>query len=215
MPIVKNPILKALQDMVGISPEPSPTVLDTDNVSLTLPIVPNIVRRSSGLGVSDGWFTAIMENVHSAADDEDSTLDPYASGDGSVNVPSPIPPGWDVWLLGVTGQRSSGAGDLTSAVLSVNPAPHSQGYGIDDNGAVVVTSTPLHLVQFDALNTDGAFARASMTELVSGKLWVPLNLRLTRASSLRFDSRAAAAAEFQLLMIMGVFPASLGQDVVA
>jgi len=42
-----------------------------------------------------------------------------------------------------------------------------------------------------------------------------VNIRIPRGATLAFHSTSAAAAEFQMAFLLGLFPAALGQDVVA
>jgi len=214
MSLVKNPILSTLQRMVGISPSPQPVVLDDANISLTLPLVPHVTRRSLA-GIESGWFLGITENVHSGADAESSFIDPYNPGDLAVApYPGVVPDDFDVWVLGVAGVRSSGVGDLTGAIFSLNPADTSQGWGIDDAGAAVIGSLAIKIAFFDTLEetVTAVVSSAMLTE--AGLTYQPVGIRVPRGGLLGFDTESVAAAEFQGQWLIGLFPAGLGQDVV-
>lgn len=211
MSFVKNPILLPLQKLVGISPTPQPVVLDDTNISLTMPLVPDITRRSRASGPTGGWFEGVLENVHSAADDERSSITPYTAGvDAVAPYPTSVGDEFDLWLIGVAGQQSVQAPRLTIATLSMGIPTHAQGFGRDDAGAPLIVSPAIQVARFDSVVASSANNDAMVTE--AGNTYIPLNLRIPRGSRLTFDSTASAAATFQILMIIGLFPAGLGQD---
>jgi len=212
MSIIKNAILKPIQRLIGIAPASSPTVVDTGNVSLTMPILPDMARRSLASQPTGGWFQGVLENVHSAGDAEISSINPYEAAADAV-APYPIAIDdllFDLWIVAVGGIRSSGSGGLTSGVVSITPSAHTQGWGRDDVGAPVVASPRMTIASFDAINSDGALD-FFITE--QGLPFQPLNLRIPRNSLLTFHSTSAAAAEYQAWVLLGLFPAGLGQDV--
>jgi len=213
--IVKNPIIKSLQTLIGLSPgPPEPLVIDIGNASLTAPIFPDITRRSEA-GIEAGWFIGILENEHSGADAELSFLNPYLPGASAVApYPPAVPDGFDVWCLGISGIRSAATGDLTGAIMDMNPGPNSQGWGQNDLGAAVVDSTSIRLAFFDGLETTTDVITNDPMITPGGLLFVPTRMRVPRGGTLGFNSRSAAAATFQAIFLLGLFPAGLGQDVV-
>jgi len=208
--------LRLVQRLFGLAPASvvGATDLDTQNVSQVLPLGPEILRRSDNiLGLqSGGWFEGVCENVHSGADNEVCSLTPYTPGAAAgPGFPDPVPPGWDIWLLGASVIRFSGAGGASAAlVLNGNP----RGLGIDDSGAAVA-ATPVPILAvwdsiIDAPSTLGGFM---VTE--AGDPWVKMNLRLPRGIIIEFHSTSDAAVSLRTAMIMGIFPEGMGQDVVA
>lgn len=214
MSLVKNPILAPLQRLIGTSPAPRGSInLDDENISQTLPVVPHLMRRSLA-GIESGWFLGLMENVHGAADFESSFIDPYNPGALAVApYPGTVESDFDVWVLGVSGIRSSGAGGLTGALFVINPADTSQGWGVDDAAAQVLGTPALKVARFDGLETTITQTFDPMiTE--AGLTYQPVGIRVPRGGLLGFDTESAAAAEFQGQWLIGLFPAGLGQDVV-
>lgn len=215
MSIVKNPILLPLQRLIGITPTPKPVVLDDDTISLVMPMVPDITRRSRASGPTGGWFIGVLENVHSAGDDEASSIDPYSPG-ASAFAPYPaiVEPGFDVWLLTISGLRSSGAGGLAGAVMTVNPPDNAQGWGQDDLLAPVASGVGAKLALFDTIftGTAGVSSPPMMNSKTLETCYYP-KLRIPRGSKIQFNSTSAAAAEFQAVFILGLFPEGLGQDI--
>jgi len=209
---IKNPVLSTLQRMIGISPVPGPIILDDTNVSLVLPMVPDVTRRSLA-GIRTGWYLGMLEVVHSGADFESAALDPYNAGvDAIAPYPPIVPEGFDVWLLGVGGHRSSGAGGLVGANFSMNPEDENQGWGRDDAGAPVVGTPSFIVAAFDSIN-ELVTAGIQPMQTESGETFVKVGIRVPRGGTLGVNTQSAAAAEFQAQFLTGLFPAGLGQDI--
>jgi len=211
--IIKRPIYSTLQRLLGFPAQTLPTAVDLEHISPTLPVVPHVVRRSAG--IRTGWYQGMLENVHSAGDAELSQINVYEPGDSAIEPypPSVDPDLYDIWLGGVSGNRSSGTGGLTGATASLATITGHAGWGQDDAAAAAVASFGMHLAQFDAISTISGLALDPMiTE--DGKLFVKLGIRIPPGGTLQFHSVSVAAAEFQLSFLIGLFPAGLGQDVV-
>jgi len=188
--------------------------LDDGNVS-QVTIVDGSTRRQSSEGAACGWYQGVLENVHSGADDEISFIDPYlAAADAVAPYPIAVPEDFDLWCLGVGGIRSSGAGGLTGATMGFSVAAFSQAWGRDDAGAPVVASPRILFAEFDAISEITAAVTPSPMITEKGDIWVPVNMRVPRGSLFTFHSTSAAAAEFQAIFMLGLFPTGLGQDVV-
>jgi len=217
--LITNAILSPIRTLIGIGQgNVTPTVLDDDSVSLTLPVVPEIARRGLSAG-SGGIFQGILENVHSAADDEHSEITPYAAGvDAIFHFPPVVPADFDLWLLRANVVRVTGAGTLPGATLKLR-APLANtptlGFGRDDAGDPVTNNSQYMLAFWDTLFTGAAGIAATGFNSVSGEVDMKINLRLPRGCLLSFDTTSAtASATFRLIMYLGLFPAGLGQDVV-
>jgi len=216
MSIVKNPLLGPLQSLIGVAPSGQPLTLDDSNISLVLPIIPEIARRGQVIGNLTGWFQGILENVHSGADNEISSIDPYAAGADAVPpFPQLVEDNFDLWLLGAMLAESSGTPALVGGIFSMNTQGRMQGFGRDDQGAPVVAQVPLVLAAWNGTFTAAAYAPGDPCTLVgSGELFKKLGLRIPRGAVLRLHTTSGAAGEFHLSLLMGLFPAGLGQDVV-
>ena len=187
------------------------TLLDDGNVSMVLAL-DRIVRRSRTPGVTDGSHYGVLQNVHGAAGQVATTIDPYAAGDDAIAPWDPvIPAGFDVWIMGAAVRRVAAAGGLDGGVLSINPLANQQGFGRDSAGAPVADISGYPIAFWDTLNTDTTFALGLAGD---GSAWARLGIRLTRGAAIAFTSDAAAAATFNCTVLLGLFPAGLGQDVV-
>jgi len=189
------------------------TNLDDGDVSQVL-TVNEFVRRSTVQNVNCGWWQGTLQNVHSGADTENSTINPYAPGaDAFAPFPGVVPEGIDVWLCGITGARSSGVGGLVSGIASINPAPSSASWGRDDSGDPLASGGPrMVLAVFDNI-VDTSLSQDPM-ETQAGLTYQPVGIRIPRDSTISFHSTSAAAAEFQMSFLLAVHPAAMGQDVV-
>lgn len=213
---ITNSLLKIVQDLIGGSGGSGITTLDDESVAQVLPIVPEIARRSLTIGNVGGIFTAVLENVHSGADFEQSSVTVYSPTAAARIPPYPrvVGKNFDIWLLGCSLVRSVGTGGLTAGRCGWNPSVETQGLGIDDAGASVIATPIIGLAMFTSINADlSGVEGLGVTD--QGLAYQPINLRLSKRATLVFSSEAAAAAEFQLICVMGLFPAGMGQDVVA
>ncbi len=213
---IKTPILRPIQQLIG-SPGLGGVVLDDDSVTQTLPIVPDIARRGGSQGSTGGWFLGILENVHSGADGEASSIDPYNPGAfaGGGAWPAVVPPGFDVWLAGISGFRKAGTGSVVAA-MGYNPANNGPafGWGVDDSGVAVAPTTPsMQLARFDSVEAGISLLTSPPMLTEYGEYFVPVSMRLPRAGTLSFTSESSAASEWQAVFLMGLFPAALGQDI--
>jgi len=183
----------------------------------TIPLMPEIRRRSRGFAGVDNWLYGVLENVHSAADAEASTFVPYSPGFGEIfnGYPAAMPEGYDLWLLSIYGRRSAGAGGLTAAGIGFLPGDRAQGWGIDDSGAGVETSVRVQLAMSTALETGATAISTPPMIFGNGLTHVDMRMRLPRGCDITFVTESAAAAEFQAIIVMGLFPMALGQDVLS
>jgi len=190
------------------------TDLDDGNLTQVIDVNP-IVRRSKTLASFEGVYTGLLRNVHAVAGQLTSTIDPYALAVGAgAGFPDVVPAqsALDIWLIGACVFRLAGAGTLDGATLETPHTAAQKAFGIDDSGVAVDASGSISLGHWDAIlgtvNTDPATTP-------QGNTWVPIGLRLARASTgLRFISDVAgASATIQCNMLIGVFPSGLGQDI--
>jgi len=197
---------------LGIAgPQQSPTELDDTWVSMIMDITPS-VRRARALGVVQGWFIGVMENAHAGAGALTSTIDPYipgatAVGAGGANFPATIPQGYDVWLMSAVLARTAGGGALTSGLFSLAPAAVNQAWGIDDMGAAAAAPANFGISHWTSISNGEVGLNAA------GRTFIPFNMRIPRRTTFRFFTDAAAAATYQLVLILGAFPEGLGQDI--
>jgi len=216
MALIKSGMLKRIQGLIG-TPGSSlgPVNLEDESVTQVLPVIPEIARRGLAPGTIGGWGTGLMENVHSGADFESSSIDPYLAGVAAVGAyPAEVPLEFDVWLLGVSAQQTSGTPGLDGAFLLLNPVASQQMWGVDDGGLQVVGDPPLMLARWDAIDST-VTTTGDILIAESGEVYLPINIRIPRSGCLiAFHTESAGAAEYQATLLMGLFPAALGQDVV-
>jgi len=213
---IDSDALQILTKALGLTGAGSPVTELLDGVvDQSLDVAP-IVRRSRTQGVTSGIYTGLMENNHSAGDTETSQFAPYAGGTVVTFPPFPavMPLQFDIWLLAATFTRTSGTGTVTCG-LAVTYPTQQLGFGVDDAGAVH-TDTPQFPVAFaDTVVNWGGGVLVRCAGVTDG--FYPIGMRLPRpagpgALTLDFSSVSSAAAIYQCMVFLGVFPVSLGQD---
>lgn len=211
---IDSQALGVLNKSLGLSGAGSPSTELTDGIVDQVLSVGEVVRRSRTQAGSEGLYSAILQNVHTDAEVLTVQINPYNIGTGVIPPwPDPMPAGFDIWLMGASVRRVSGASTLTGALFYQWPSAN-QGWGVDDSGVAVVESAPMGLIHWDSLvtlNTTSGRLQGSRG------LWQSVGMRLPRGSngSLRFVSSSSVTATFDCQIILGVFPAALGQDGVA
>jgi hypothetical protein len=202
--------LKRILDLQG--PGGGAVMLDDEHVSLTLDIL-DIARRSLAPGIAGGWFWGIHLHVHSGTSSLSSTIDVYNTGEAAIGGwPVPIPEGFDVWVLGV-GLNANTAANFTDAGLYFNLQGINAGWGINQSGSAVVPGDELiGLARWDALTAPGGGEPMGLDE--QGNPYTKMNVRLPRGSTMRFNSTSTGAVNVRALVLTGLFPSGLGQDVV-
>lgn len=171
------------------------------------------VRRGRVLAGSEGIFTVSLQCNHAGADTQTVAINPYELGSTGLiaPMPSPMPVGFDIWLLYVTGVQSVGSSTVAVVLRIMYPAAQ-QGFGIDEAGAAVVIDADMPVCRFDAaLANTGSFMIQE-----SGEPIARVNIRLPRSPDLQLQmsSISSGATLHTLHMTFGVFPTALGQDAV-
>ena len=208
--LIESDALGELGRTLGIAGAGGTTLLDTGNVSQVLPLE-KIIRRSRTPGITGGWFHCVILNEHAGAGALSRGIDPYAPGEFAVApYPATVRPGFDFWLLGAGLARTSGSGALDGAVLSINPADAQQGWGVDDSGAILLSSIDMVIARWTSFDATTTKVHGVAGD---GSAWVPLKLRIGRGANIKLVSDVDAAADVLLQMICGLFVSGLGQDV--
>jgi len=181
------------------------TQLDDENVSQTLDVT-SVIRRSLSFANSGGLFYFGYSLVHAGAGVLTQLVDPYTNLSAGVNsFPTVMPRGFDVWLLTGNLRRASGAGALTGASLEVILNVTMRGSGSS------ITSTTIPVGFWDTLEAD-TLQDYAVTQ--SGEPMLKPMLRLRRGMRVQIRTNSTGVATFHGLVIVGAFPAGMGQDVV-
>ncbi len=163
-----------------------------------------IARRGLTLASTEGIHGANIINVHPGADTQSTTVDPWNLA-GSANPPFPnaIPTFFDLWLLRGSAFTSAGAGNFTSADLTVLIPAANGAFG-------ALGATGMRLASWaDELSIQGG---QLSTNAEGDGIPLRFGMRLPRNATIRFRSTSTAAATYRFDMFLGLFPSSLGQD---
>jgi len=208
MAFVKNPILLPLQKLIGLAPKTVPLVLDEANVSLTLPMVPDITRRSRTFAPSTGLYMCQMQNEHAAAGSLSVTVNPFDPANSGDVWPAPVPDGFDAWLLGANVAIVDGdIVDLDDCSLEINSPEAARGWTITTGGgAIGGTLAFTQIAHWDAAQILDATRKKG--------IYRKIGLRWRQGDNIVFLSDSNLAGDFDIVctMIWGLFPESLGQD---
>ncbi len=188
------------------------TELQDGVVDQVIDVTP-VARRSRTLRPNDGIFVGIMRNVHSGAGSLLGTSNPYEMGAALVisPYPSPVPKQFDLWLLGASVNFASGTGTFTGALTITYRSPQ-QGWGETNGGAFVIASVEVPVAHWDTVVTEGAIVFAGLSGDRGPHAHIGIRLPRHPDTAIRFRSTASAAATFDCQVVLGMFPASLGQD---
>lgn len=194
------------------------TELDDGVLVQTLDVA-GVVRQGRAPAASGGLYRGVLQNVHSAADDERSQIDPYNPGASAFGGwPGAVPEGFDIWVLKASLVRSAGAGDMTGGQLRLftNFATSNLGWGEDDAGAAFSSSqNPILAAWEGAANTNTAAGFAWYPETGTAKVVADIGIRLRRGYILTLDTTSSAALTCQCVMQVAIYPSAVGQDAIA
>jgi hypothetical protein len=163
--------------------------------------------------ISDGIKTAIFQNVHGGAGQNETALDPYfhtSSPGSNPHWPVPVPVGFDVWVLAVSADVNS-VGNFVEAQFSVlGDHAGDAAFTQDSSGGAASAST----IRLGFCHFDSARSIAGdpflMTE--QGDLIVYPQIRVPRGMTLSWTTETTGAAVMNCFCMMGLFPVGLNQD---
>ena len=209
---IDSQALGILNKSLGLTGAGSPLTELTDGVVDQVVSVNEIVRRGRTQAATGGLYTGVLRCDHTDAETISASIRPYNIPTGAIAPwPVPVPPEFDIWLLGATCLRPSGGGGLTARLTLDWPI---QGFGIDDSGAAVVVADPFTLAHWNAaLAISGVFGMLAAGG-GSGQSYKPLKMRLPRSplTQLTFASISTVTNITDCQLMLGIFPVALGQD---
>jgi len=207
---VDSDALQAINRALGLTGRGAPITEFLDGqLDQVFDVVPS-VRRGRTPAATTGIFTGIVRNIHTDAESIATGFNPYTFGTAGLIAPypNPVPPQFDIWLLGAVVIRVSGGGTL-SAILDVQF--NQQGFGITDGGVAVVATQAQVLAHWDAFVTEGiTFGVQAGSEAPYAK--IGMRLPSTGSPGLAFRTTSSLTVTIDLQVTLGLFPASLGQD---
>lgn len=201
--------LQELNRILGSAGGSGLTEIDDRVVNLVLDILP-VVRRSRTVSGSGGIFTARLANVHAAADAQTQTVDPYGlTGTAQAGFPRPVPDGFDVWLLGLTGTAT-----VDALISTTVPAWCFLQYPSTATAIGTVGAVSRVVKAFNGQTTFSGGARILHDSVggVNAAFGPPRPIRLPRGTLIGWNSTSLLAGTLQLNVVLGLFPAGLGQD---
>lgn len=184
---------------------------DERHAQQTIPLYPELRRRSKPLAGIDNWFYAVQQHAHAGAGGLVTSVSVYNPPNPLNGYPSAVPEGWDIFLLAVQGQQQAGDdADFTAASVNIFPGAFSQGMGDIDTGLPVEVAIAFTIGHSTVILEDVGTNVMAWDD--SGTMLYP-RIRLPRGANIGFASEALAATTLRAIFILGVFPMALGQDV--
>jgi hypothetical protein len=176
-----------------------------------------LARRGGTLAPSNGIFSFIIENDHGGAGVIETLRNPYntASAVLGSGYTTPLPEGFDVWILALSAISTGTASVFTRAMVAIRTIDSDMGFG---DVAAKAIDIPLMVYRTE----DNSFAAgASALTFLRGdstvRAWdygpnvMPYRLR-SRTNRLLWMTASTGTGTYELHGLVGVFPAGLGQD---
>lgn len=194
---------------------PNETEFEDERVIQTVD-VGDLIRRGRSPAGTEGIFRCVLRNQHVDINVLATSWQPYEANDNGATVApylTPMPRGFDVWLLGASVSVNTGAG-IDFARLSLTNV--QLGFGINNSSVAVVPTTVFTLAFWNGMITAGS-ADFAVTE--TREPYKAINMRIPRKGAIAspflvFESQSTATVQIDCLMLIGVFPEGLGQDVI-
>lgn len=202
MRLIDSQALDKVSKALGVAASPQLPYLD-DGVLQQVLDVTGLVRRARALGAAGGVFAGSIDTVHAAADTVNTTVDPYQLTSPGAGYPSPVPDGYDVWLLDAQVAVTIGAcDDNPGPRLSILYPSASRFLGGAGNVTVpwrlFSTEVPTSAVVAYLRTADG-FTQKGPT-------------RIPRGAQLVFGSTSLAATTVFGILTLGLWPEALGAE---
>lgn len=214
---VDSDALGVLTKALGLTGPGAPVTEIPDGVLDQVLDVGPIIRRGRTQAATGGIYEALLENRHAVANDQTSTFAPYAGSTAAGIVfppwPNPMPPQFDIWLLYACLRNIEDAGTFNGACLSVTFPDPFLAWAIDQGGAAPANpAREIVCAAWDTLETNVIQYGTLAGE--AGPL-TRIGMRLPRGTLtlIKFHSSTNGARRLQCLLVLGVFPVSMGQDV--
>lgn len=207
--LVDSQALQTVSKTLQLStPGAEETLFIDERLEQVLDVGP-LIRRGLTLAGTEGLYTANIRNTHSGAEGNvANVVDPWNLG-GSARPPFPgrIPLNQDLWITGFSAEVvSGGSGEFDEAFFDLFIPTTHQAFGTVTTNIVLagwISSSSL-------AGTVHLTKRGSQTIAIYSEI----KLRVPRDATFRFHTRnvGATAPVFQLNLLLGLFPSSLGQD---
>lgn len=226
MKLLDSRALEYVNRVLGISGGSGARVEVDDAVLQQVMDVSALVRRGRSIGASGGIFSTGIENTHNtgAASSRTGTINPYEPATAPA---SPYPfgagPELDIWLLGFKAGNQSvptGFEGASLAVQMISARGLNAAIPVTGTGAVVAASTNLffEVAEWDALGAAFAsgFVGQPLIDTNRNRPSMLLPMRIPRGATIAFTTRVstADAGVYRCNLLLGVFPAGLGQDAI-
>lgn len=206
--LVDSQALQAVSRTLQLStPGAQETLFVDERLEQTIDVTP-MVRRGLTLAGSEGVYSANIRNTHLGSEGNIVTVvNPWALG-LTANPPFPgtIPLNQDLWIIGFDGITVSGDGAFDSAFFDIFVPGVSQAFGTATSNIVLAGfGNELELAGEFFLGVHSNSAQHMFSQR---------GIRVPRNSTFRWHTRNVGSTSpvYQINLLLGLFPAGLGQD---
>jgi len=206
--LVDSQALQRVSKTLQLStPGAQETLFIDERLEQVIDVAP-MVRRGLTLAGSEGIYTANIRNTHSGSQGNVTTIvDPWNLG-GLARPPFPpvIPDNLDLWITGFNAEVVSGNGFFSSGRFDLFVPTTHQAFGTVTTNITLVGWSDEESLQ------NNAFLVPFDGESIG--VWTFVRIRVPRLATFRFHTfnNGANAPVYQLDMLLGLFPSSMGQD---
>jgi len=203
-----GPALESIREALGLTGVGAQITEFPDGVCDQVLDVAPFIRRGRTFAGSSGLFGGRITNTHAGAGALLTTVDPYAVTAPGSGYPSPVPPGYDVWLLSSWASAVIGVQSATLASrLTISHPATNLAFGSAGGVGQLVR---LFLGE-SAISATLAFLRESAGS-VQPSTYPVAGWRIPRGSTIVWATNAAIAGDLIVELLIGLFPAGMGQD---
>lgn len=212
-----SPGLRSLRTILQTSRGPPQFVdLQDEILQQGIDVFP-VIRRDLTLAQSSGIFTASLLNTHVGSDTIVTDVNPYSPGTTFVapEYPDPLPENVDVYLLDAQAETSTGSGDFGGGFFGLISNGTAMAWRNVANEISVINVLQYWNIEATRGNRVVLYDQEANVAIYNSRGAGAIRISRHADMRIRFETVKAGvgAASYLLSMLLGVFPKTLGQDV--
>jgi len=213
--VVDSDALVLLNEALGLAGAGAQlTELDDGLLNQVLAVNRLVGRARTLPPANQGGLSIASFNIVVGASTDTVAIDPYNVPNALLyNWPSPVPLGYDIWLIASSAQLvTGGISDFGSAIFELLGDTAGDGaFGTDEGAALAAHTQRISLMAFDDAITVGGIN--IMTS--SGQTYKQYGTRIGRGTTFSWRvTSSAGTVTARLFLVLGLFPVGLEPDVI-
>lgn len=178
-----------------------------------------MVRRGLTLDISGGIYTATILNTHVGSDTITTDVNPYVPATTFVGngFPAEVSDAFDVWLLGLHAQNITAPGDFGGGFFGIITGTLGMAWRNEAGSIAMVQVIDLWKQETSGTGNLVVLTAEFAAPAATGFIKLPMRIRRSADVRFRFETvkSGVGAGTYKVFLTLGLFPAGLGQDVVA